>query len=183
MGNGSFGDVCQTAARSGGVRSSPRSSRSSSRTSSIRSSARSAATSARRTASSTRGVASSPSASAHEVAVQQLPRRPVLVEEHSRAQGPRLAEQRAERGPELLGAEGVVLEERELPPVERLRERGVAVGVAERREHVDGDRRAEAVESRRLAGRLRGRDREHGADPVRAPVERLEEDRACSERR
>src|SRR5262245_3253948 len=41
MVNGSFGDVCQTAARSGAVRSTPSSSRSSSRTSSARSPARS----------------------------------------------------------------------------------------------------------------------------------------------
>ena len=33
-----------------------------------------------------------------------------------------------------------------------------------------------------LAGRDRGRDRQHGPDPVRAPVEPLEENRACGDR-
>ncbi len=43
-----------------------------------------------------------------------------------------VAEQRRERGPQLLGPERLVLEERQLPAVERLRELGVAVGVTER---------------------------------------------------
>ena len=72
-------------------------------------------------------------------------------------------------------AERVVLEERQLPAVERLRQRRVGVGEAEAREQLRRERAAERVEARRLARRLRRRDRQHGTDAVRPPVERLEQ--------
>ena len=51
-----------------------------------------------------------------------------VAEEHGGPQLPRLAEQAGERAAQLLGAERLVLEERELPAVERLGERRVRVG-------------------------------------------------------
>ena len=114
--------------------------------------------------------------------MEELPGRAVLLEEHGAAQRPGLAEQRPERAAQLLGAEGFVLEERQLPAVERLGELRVAVGVGERGEHVDGYRRTEAVETGRLTRRLRRGDRENRADAERARVERLEEDRPGRER-
>ena len=46
-----------------------------------------------------------------------------------------------------------------------------------------GDRGAERIEPRRLARRRGRRDRQHGPDPVRAPVEPLEQDRPGRDRR
>ena len=54
-------------------------------------------------------------------------------------------------GAQLLGAERLVLEERQLPAVERLGERAVGVGEAEPHEQLAGERTAERVEPRRLA--------------------------------
>ena len=89
----------------------------------------------------------------------------------------------SERGAQLLGAERLVLEQRQLPAVERLGERAVGVGEAEPHEQLAGERAAERVEPRGLARGLRRRDREHRPDAVRPAVERLEEDRAGRERR
>ena len=76
-----------------------------------------------------------------------------------------------------------MLEERELPAVERLGEGRVAVREPEPHEQLGGERRAELVEPGRLAGRLRRGDREDGPDAVGPSVERLEEHGACGERR
>ena len=88
-----------------------------------------------------------------------------------------------ERRAELFGSEGVVLEQGELPPVERLRQLGIAVGVAQGGQDADGDRRAERIEPRRLTGRLRRSDGQHRPDPEGTPVQRLEEHRPGGERR
>ena len=63
-----------------------------------------------------------------------------VAEQHGGAQLPRLAEQPRQRPAQLLGAERLVLEERELPAVERLRQRRVGVGEREPAE----ERRASA---------------------------------------
>ena len=104
-------------------------------------------------------------------ATRPWPTRPILFEErgHSTAK--------------LLGLEGLVLEERELPAVERLGEGRVAVREPEPHEQLGGERRAELVEPGRLSGRLRRGDREDGPDAVGPSVERLEEHGACGERR
>src|SRR5205807_5944241 len=93
--------------------------------------------------------------------VRTLP--PVLAEQDRAAddrspQSVHPAEQRDERLAQLLGRERAVLEERELPPVERLAEIGILVGGSEPRQQVGGDRTPERVEPRRLARRLRRRD-------------------------
>src|SRR5207245_3502325 len=89
---------------------------------------------------------------------------------HAGGPGPvAVTERGLERVAELLGAERVVLEERELPAVERVAEPCVVVGEREQRAQLDGDGGAEGVEPRRFAG-WRGRgDRQDRADPVRAP--------------
>ncbi len=92
-------------------------------------------------------------------------------------------EERRDGAAKLLGAERLVLEERELPPVERLGEVLVRIGEREPAEQLGRDATTELVQPGRLTGRLRSRDREHGPDPVRSPVEGLEQDRAGGERR
>src|SRR5260221_213328 len=86
-----------------------------------------------------------------------------------------VAERGSERVAELLRAKRVVLEERELPAVQRVAEAGVLVGEREQRAELDGDGGAEGVEARRLAGRRGRGDRQHRADAVGPPVEALEE--------
>ena len=93
------------------------------------------------------------------------------------------AEQRGKRLSELLRLERAVLEERQLPAVERFAELRVFVREREARQEICGEAGAEGVEPRRLAGGLRRGDRKHGADSVGAPVEALEEHRACGDRR
>ena len=88
-----------------------------------------------------------------------------------------------ERMAELLAAERLRLEERQLPAVESLAEVRVVVGGAEADPHVAGHRGAERIEPRGLARRSRRRDRQHGTDPVRPPVEALEQDRPRGYRR
>jgi hypothetical protein len=63
----------------------------------------------------------------------------------------------AEKRPELLAGRAV-LEERELLTVECLCELGIPVGVGQRRENLDCDRRPEGIEPRRFTGRHRRRD-------------------------
>jgi len=84
------------------------------------------------------------------------------------------AEQGGQRLPKLLRLEGPVLKERELPAIERLAELGIVVRECESRQQVDGEAGAERVEARRLAGGLRGGDRQDRTDPVGTPVEPLE---------
>src|SRR5205085_9651683 len=91
-------------------------------------------------------------------------------------------EQRCERLPELLRAERVGLEERELPAVERLAEIRIAVDAGQPRQQLPGERRPHRVQANRLARGARRRDRQDGPDPVRAPVEPLEQDRTRSDR-
>ena len=83
----------------------------------------------------------------------------------------------------MFRLERAVLEERQLPAIERFAELGVVVREREAREQIGGEAGAEGVEPRRLAGGLRRRDREHGPDSVRTPVESLEQHRACRDRR
>ena len=158
----------------------PSSSRSRSSTSSTRPSERSAATSARRTASVTDGPASSPSSQcAAQLAVEKLLVRILpLLEEHGTAQRPGLTELR--RAPALraaalrgMGRSGTG---QQLPAVERLCQRRIAVGIAECGQDAGGDRRAERVEPRSLAGGLRWRRSAAPAGPVRTPVQGLDED-------
>ena len=78
----------------------------------------------------------------------------------------------------MLRLERAVLEERQLPAVERLTELRVLVCKREAREEIGGEGGAERVEPRRLTGGLRCGDRHHGTNPVRAPVQSLEEHRA-----
>ena len=110
-----------------------------------------------------------------------------LPEQHRRAHrgGPEAvgpAEQRRERLPQLLGAERLGLEQRQLPAIERLAELRILVGGDQARAEVGREPAAEGVEARRLAARLGGRDRQDGTDPVRAPVQPLEEDGAGRDR-
>src|SRR5204862_5524938 len=63
---------------------------------------------------------------------------------------------RGQRRAQLLRAERVDLEERQLPAVERLRELVIVLDDAELRQQLRRDAAAGAVETRRLAGRLRG---------------------------
>ena len=94
----------------------------------------------------------------------------------------RLAEERGQSRTELLPSEGLVLEKRELPTIERLREPGIAVGIAERGHHLDSYRSPEGVEPRRLTGRLGRSDGQDRLDPEGPSVERLEEDGPGGER-
>ena len=115
-----------------------------------------------------------------------MERRPlgrVGLEQHRGTQGPRFAEQRSERGAQLLGAERLVLEEGQLPAVERLGKRAVGVGQAEAEQQLAGERAAEGVEPRRLTRRLGRGDRQNWADAERSAVERLEQHRPGRERR
>src|SRR5207247_7887785 len=87
-----------------------------------------------------------------------------LGEQRRRTQGSRPravggAEQRRQRLPQLLRAEGIGLEERELPPVERLGERSVGVCRGQSTPDLQRDLGAELVEARGLAERRRRRDR------------------------
>src|SRR5439155_7752261 len=93
-----------------------------------------------------------------------------------------LPERCLERVAELLAAEGLRLEERQLPAVESVAEVRVVVGGAEADPHVACHRGAEGVETRRLARRSGRRDRQHRADPVRPPVEPFEQHRPRSDR-
>ena len=85
----------------------------------------------------------------------------VVLEQDRGAQRPGLAQERGEGRPQLLGAERVVLEERQLPAVERLGEVRVAVGEPEAREQLGRDACAELVQPLRVA--LRARWRRSGA--------------------
>ena len=103
-----------------------------------------------------------------------------LAEQHRRPHrrrphAVRAAEQRGQRLAELLLARRACLEERELPPVERLAEVRVLVCEREPLEQLAGEPPAERIEARRVPVRLRGRDRQHGLDPERPPVEPLEQ--------
>ena len=111
-----------------------------------------------------------------------------LAEQHRRPHrgrpqpvGP--AEQRGQRLAQLLRAERLVREQRQLPAVERLRELRILLGPPEPREQVRGEPRAEGVEPRRLARWLGRGDRQHRADRQRPPVEPLEQHRARRDRR
>src|SRR5260221_5079681 len=66
-----------------------------------------------------------------QVSVQRLASSCVGLDEHWRPQRPCLAEQRRQRTAQLLASEGLVLEQGELPTVERLGERGVRIGSAQ----------------------------------------------------
>ena len=83
---------------------------------------------------------------------------------------------------QLLAAEGLVLEERQLPavnaPATRPRRRAQAGGGARLRA-----RRATQLEPRRLAGRLGRRDREHGRIPNGRPSSVSKRDRGLREQR
>ena len=120
-------------------------------TSAGRSPSRSTSTSARRTAVAAGEVASAPSASAARSRCSVSRRSGLRLEQHGRAQRPRRAEERRERRAQLLRAERLVLEERQLPPVERLGEMGVGVGEPEPDEKLCGERPAKLVEPGRLA--------------------------------
>src|SRR5215211_4284398 len=87
----------------------------------------------------------------------------------------RPAEQSDERAAQLVVPERRVLEARELPAVERVRELRVCVREREAGPQLRGELRAEGIEPRRLAGRLRRGDRQHRPNPKRPPVEPLEE--------
>ena len=93
---------------------------------------RSVSTSERRTASSARDEAGSPAASARSAA--WIARRSSLcfAEQDGGAQLPGLAEEAGQRPAQLLGAKRLVLEEGELPAVERLGERRSASASASR---------------------------------------------------
>ena len=86
-----------------------------------------------------------------ELRVERRPRVRLRLEEDGSTQRPRLAEQRGECRPQLLGAERLVLEERELPAVERLRERVVGVREPEPDEQLARERAAKRVEPGGLA--------------------------------
>ena len=93
-----------------------------------------------------------------QVAVQRGARLGLRLEQDGRAKRPRRSQRRLERGAQLLGAERLVLEERELPAVERLGEVRVDVDEPEtdqklRRERARGTRRASSA--RRAAGSRR----------------------------
>jgi hypothetical protein len=83
---------------------------------------------------------------------------------------------------ELLAAKRVGLEERQLPAVESVAETRVVVGYGEANPHVARHRCAEGIEPRRLARWSGRRDRQNRADPVRPPVEPLEQDRSRGDR-
>src|SRR5439155_22041321 len=93
------------------------------------------------------------------------------------------SEQRGQRLSELLRLERAVLEERELPAVERFTELRVVVREREARQEVGREARAEGIQACRLPGGLSCGDREHRTDSVRSPVEALEQDRAGGNRR
>ena len=93
-----------------------------------------------------------------------------------------LAERGLERMAELLAAERLGLEERQLPAVESVTEARVVVRYGEPDPYVARHRGAEGIEPRRLAGRSGRRDRQNRADPVRPPVEPLEQDRSRGDR-
>ena len=84
---------------------------------------------------------------------------------------------------ELLAAERVVLEERELPAVERVAELRVLVGERKQRPQLLRDGGAEGVQPRGLPGRRGRGDLQDGTDTVRTPVEPFEEHRPGSDRR
>src|SRR5439155_17499112 len=94
------------------------------------------------------------------------------------------AEQRSERLAQLLRLERPVLEERQLPAVERFAELRVVVGEREPGQKIGREAGAEGIEPRRFAGGLRRGNRQDGTDSVGSPVEALEQDRArCNRRR
>ena len=113
--------------------------------------------------------------------------RPPLVarvtEQDGRPELPRLTEQRGQGATQLLRPKGLVLEERELPAVERLRQRNVGVRERKPRDELTRQLGAERVEPRRLARRLRRSDRQRGPDAERTPVEPLEQHRPCGDGR
>ena len=166
----------------------PSSASSSAATSSTRSPCMSASTSARRTASRPRASASAVDPSAAAPSSSSARSRPFspssTAARSAAAQSPSPPPSSdVERLAQLLGAERLVLEERELPAVERLAELAVVVG--ERRAARAG-RRARPprnASSRVGSPRRLGRgDRQHGTDAERPPVEPLEEDRAGGDR-
>jgi hypothetical protein len=79
---------------------------------------------------------------------------------------------------QLLAAERLRLEERQLPAVEGVAQLRVLVCGGKTDAQVARHRGAEGIEARRLAGRGCRGDRQHRTDPVRSPVEPLEEDGA-----
>jgi hypothetical protein len=110
-----------------------------------------------------------------------------VAEQDGRAHGRRpgavvAAEERRQRVAHLAGAERLLGEERELPAVECLGEAAILVGEREPLAQVGGQARADGVEPRRVAPRLRGRDRKQRRDAQRAKVEPLEDDRAGGDR-
>src|SRR5947207_8911220 len=80
-----------------------------------------------------------------------------------------LAERGVERMPQLLAPERLVLEERELPAVERVAQPRVVVDDGERGDQLRGHLSSEGIEPRRLTGRRGRGDRQHRTDPVRPP--------------
>ena len=113
--------------------------------------------------------------------MQCRPRIRLDLEQDGSPQRPCLAEERGKGSAELIGPERLVLEERQLPAIERLGKRAVGIGEGEAHEQLAGERATEGVEARRIAGRLGGGDREHRPDPEWATIERLEENRAGRE--
>src|SRR5438093_449492 len=117
-----------------------------------------------------------------QVGVEALARARVGFQEQGASQGPGLTEERRHGGAQLLTPERFLLEEGQLPAIERLRKRLVFVGESETDQELPCESAAERVEARRLSRRLRRCDRKNGADAERPAVERLEEHRARSER-
>ena len=92
-------------------------------------------------------------------------------------------EQRRERLPARVVTLGSVLEERELPPVDRLAELGVVLGERKPLAQIAGKARTELVQARRLACRMHrrvGLCRPGSARPV---IEAVEDERPGSHRR
>ena len=111
----------------------------------------------------------------------------LLGEQHGCAHrgGPQPAvasEQAGQRLAHLRAAERLLREQRQLPAIERLAELAILVGEREPLAQVGGELRANLVEPRRLATRLRGRDRKDRRDPQGTEVEPLEDDGAGGDR-
>src|SRR5262249_21253345 len=89
------------------------------------------------------------------LSVQRLPRSGGLLEQQRCTKRPRVAEERRECRPQLLSAERLELEERELPAIERFGQRGIPVREHEPDEKLTGQCAAKGVEPRGLPRRLR----------------------------
>src|SRR5262249_58890669 len=107
-----------------------------------------------------------------QLSVQPLARIDGLLEQQRCTKRPRVAEERRERRPQLLSAERLELEERELPAIERFRQRGIPVPPHEPDEKLTGQCAAKGVEPRGLPRRLRRGDRQYRPDPEGPAVER-----------